>query len=66
MTGFEFKVVQLYADSQGDIVLSKNPVHCKRSKHINILYHFIRIEVESVIVKLEYVLTANNIADMFT
>ena len=66
MTGSELKVVKLYADNQGAIALSKNPVHRKRSRHINIRYHFIRQNVDEGIVKLEYIPTAKNIADMFT
>ena len=66
MTGEKRKIVDLYADNQGAISLAKNPVHHKRSKHIDIRFHFIRYEVDSGIVNLMYVPTASNIADMFT
>ena len=66
MTGEERKIVDLYADNQGAISLSKNPVHHKRTKHIDIRYHFIRLEVQSGIVNIMYVPSASNIADMFT
>ena len=66
MTGEKRKIVDLYADSKGAISLSKNPVHHKRTKHIDIRYHFIRSEIENGIVNLMYVPSTSNIADMFT
>lgn len=66
MTGCESDTVTLNVDNQGAIVLAKNPVHHQRSKHIDIRYHFIRSEVENKIVKLVYVPSEENIADLFT
>lgn len=34
--------VKIFGDNQGAITLTKNPVCCQRSKHIDIKYHFIR------------------------
>ena len=34
MTGSELKVIRLYSNNQGSIVLSKIPIHCKCSKII--------------------------------
>ena len=58
--------IRLFADNQGAIALAKNPVHHQRSKHIDIRYHFIRLDVEEGVVILEYVPTNENIADLFT
>ena len=66
MTGTERKAIKLHADNQGAIALSKNAVHHKRTKHIDIRYHFIRYEVENKIVYLIYVPSSENVADMFT
>ena len=66
MTGSKRKIIRLHADNQGAIALSKNAVHHKRTKHIDIRYHFIRYEVDNKIVYLVYVPTGKNTADMFT
>ena len=66
MTGSKKQAIRLHADNQGAIALSKNAVHHKRTKHIDIRYHFIRYEVDNNIVHLVYVPSGNNIADMFT
>ena len=66
MTGSKKQAIRLHADNQGAIALSKNAVHHKRTKHIDIRYHFIRYEVDNNIVHLVYVPSDNNIADMFT
>ena len=66
MTGSKRKIIRLHADNQGAIALSKNAVHHKRTKHIDIRYHFIRYEVENNIVNLVYVPSDKNTADMFT
>ena len=66
MTGSKKQAIRLHADNQGAIALSKNAVHHKRTKHIDIRYHFIRYEVDNKIVYLVYVPTGKNTADMFT
>lgn len=58
--------VLINVDNQGAINLAKNPVNHQRSKHIDIKYHFIRSEVQSGNVKLQYIPTDNNVADIFT
>jgi len=57
--------VLLYVDNQGAISLAKNPVHHKRTKHIDVKYHFIRSEVNKSVM-LAYIPTENNTADIFT
>ena len=58
--------VILKVDNQGAIALAKNPVHHQRSKHIDIKYHFIRLEVQNGTIDLQYVPSEFNVADMFT
>lgn len=58
--------VLIHVDNQGTINLAKNPVNHQRSKHIDIKYHFIRSEIQAGTVKLEYVPTEENVADIFT
>lgn len=55
-----------YMDNQSAIRLIKNPELHKRSKHIDIRYHFIREKYEQHFFSLNYVSTENMIADIFT
>ena len=66
MTGNELDCVSLFADNQGAIALANNPVHHQRSKHIDIRYHFIRSEIQTGIINLQYISSENNVADVFT
>ena len=53
-------------DNQSAINLSKNCVHHSRCKHIDVRYHFLRDRVERKIVKLEFVPSKEQKADIFT
>eukprot|EP00253_Pinus_taeda_P013485 PITA_13485 len=56
----------IYSDNQSCINLMENPVFHDRSKHIEIKYHFIRDYVQKGVVKLEYIFTNEQVADIFT
>jgi hypothetical protein len=56
----------IYCDNQSCIKLSENPVFHDRSKHIEIRYHFIRDWVQRGAVKLEYISTDEQVADILT
>ncbi|GKV18362.1 hypothetical protein SLEP1_g28758 [Rubroshorea leprosula] len=56
----------IYIDNKSAIALGKNPMFHDRSKHIDTRYHFIRECVERKDVKLAYVKTNDQIADIFT
>ena len=58
--------IELWADNQSAIALSKSNVHHARTKHIDIRYHFIRDQVERGVISLEYRKTDDNAADVFT
>ena len=47
-------------------MLSENPVFHDKSKHIKIKYHYIRDVVQRGVVKLQYVVTDEHIADVLT
>ena len=65
--GFEQKEpTVIFEDNQGCIALSDNPVFHKRTKHIDIRYHFIRERVASGEVELKYVATEHQLADLLT
>ena len=56
----------LFNDNQGASALAKNPVNHKRSKHIDIRFHFIRDEITEDRLCLEYIPSGDNLADIFT
>ncbi len=60
------KSVILYCDNTSAINISKNPVMHAKTKHIAIKYHYVRELVEDKQVKLEYIHTKEQIADIFT
>ena len=53
-------------DNKSAIAISKNPVLHNRSKHIKIKYQWVRIEVNKGHVRLKYVNTKENLADVMT
>lgn len=57
---------KLYMDNQSAIKLIKNPVFHKRTKHIDVQYHFVREKFQDDQFKLEYVNTENQLADILT
>jgi transposase InsO family protein len=56
----------LFADNNGAICLSEDPYFHARVKHIHVRHHYIREKVSEKHVKLQYVHTSNNVADIFT
>lgn len=56
----------LYMDNQSAIKLIKNPVFHKRSKYIDIRYHYIRDKYEQQDFLLEYINTNDQVADLLT
>ena len=60
------KSILVNAGNQGTIKLAKNPAFHKRSKHIDVKYHFIRSEVQQGTVSIRYIASEDNLADIFT
>lgn len=56
----------LYVDNQSAIKLVKNPQFHKRTKHIDIRYHFIREKHESGELEVKYVPSESQLADIYT
>nr|GEX03735.1 retrotransposon protein, putative, unclassified [Tanacetum cinerariifolium] len=64
--GFQFNKTPLYYDNKSEIALCCNSVQHSRAKHIDVRYHFIKEQVENVIVELYFVRTKYQLADNFT
>jgi hypothetical protein len=56
----------LYGDNTGSNSLTRNPEHHQRTKHIDVIYHFIRERVESNEVNVIYIPTDEMTADIHT
>ncbi|KAJ8709817.1 hypothetical protein PYW08_000038 [Mythimna loreyi] len=56
----------LYNDNQSAQKLSENCMYHRRSKHIDVKFHFIREAVEKKLVKINYLSTVDMPADLFT
>nr|GEU93641.1 hypothetical protein [Tanacetum cinerariifolium] len=60
------KLVSWLSKKHDSIAISCNPVQHSRTKHIDVRYHFIKEMVEKGIVKLFFVGTEYQLADLFT
>ena len=56
----------MYVDNQSAIRLVRNPEFHKRTKHIDIRYHYVREKSESNEIEVIYVPTEAQLADIFT
>ncbi|UYV77122.1 hypothetical protein LAZ67_14003359 [Cordylochernes scorpioides] len=60
------KETELYIDNQAAIKLVENPVFHKRTKHIDVRYHFIRSKHEEGELKVHHVCSSEQLADIIT
>ncbi|XP_050916817.1 secreted RxLR effector protein 161-like [Lathyrus oleraceus] len=58
--------VEICVYNKSALTLAKNPVFHEKSKHIDTRYHFIRECIEKKKVKLKYVMSKDQVADIFT
>jgi hypothetical protein len=56
----------VYGDNQSAIAISQNGVKSERTKHVDVKYHFITQTVEEGAVKLKWIPTTEQQADIFT
>ena len=64
--GYNLAPILVNGDNQGSIFMAQNPITEKRSKHIDIKYHVIREYIKEGHIKLYYIPSDENPADMFT
>nr|GEX35808.1 retrovirus-related Pol polyprotein from transposon TNT 1-94 [Tanacetum cinerariifolium]GEX37519.1 retrovirus-related Pol polyprotein from transposon TNT 1-94 [Tanacetum cinerariifolium] len=61
-----YKMVPIFCDNTSAIAISNNPILHSRTKHIDIRYHFIKDHILKGDIKLHFILTEYQLADIFT
>jgi hypothetical protein len=64
--GYKLSKVPLLCDNESAIRMTDNPVEHSRTKHIDIRYHYLRDHQQKGDIKIAYVSTHNQLADIFT
>ncbi|GJY75197.1 retrovirus-related pol polyprotein from transposon TNT 1-94 [Tanacetum coccineum] len=64
--GLRFNKIPMYCDNKSAIALCCNNVQHSRSKHIDIIFHFIKEHIENGVIELYFVNTEYQLADIFT
>ncbi|KAI3713826.1 hypothetical protein L1987_72412 [Smallanthus sonchifolius] len=62
----ELGTIEIQCDNSSTIKLSKNPVLHRKTKHIDVRYHYLRDLVNEEIIKLLFCPTADQVADVMT
>jgi hypothetical protein len=64
--GYKLSKVPLLCDNKSAIRMADNPVEHRRTKHIDIQYHFLRDHQQKGDMEIAYVSTHNQLANIFT
>ncbi|KAJ0390320.1 hypothetical protein ATCC90586_011926 [Pythium insidiosum] len=56
----------VWEDNQGTIALASNPGYHARTKHVDIRHHFIREKINDGVIKVVYIKTEKQLADILT
>ena len=64
--GYNLAPIPICGDNQGSIFIASNPVTEKRSKHIDIRYHYIREVIERKLAEVFFIDGDKNPADLLT
>ncbi|VDC06996.1 unnamed protein product [Peniophora sp. CBMAI 1063] len=62
--GYDLGAIEISSDNQGAVFIASNPVTEKRSKHIDIRYHYIREVISRGLVDVTYISGEDNPADL--
>nr|GEU86325.1 retrovirus-related Pol polyprotein from transposon TNT 1-94 [Tanacetum cinerariifolium] len=61
-----YKMVPIFCDNTSSIAISNNPVLHSRTKHYDIIYHFIKDHILKGDIELHFIPTDYQLADIFT
>jgi hypothetical protein len=64
--GDKIEMMVVHCDNQSCIKLTENLIFHDRSKNIDMRYHYIRDLVQRKTVKLQYIATSEQVADILT
>jgi len=64
--GIDVGCIPIFCDNTSAISTTKNPIHHKRTKHIDVRHHFLRDNYEKGLITVEFCATGKQIADIFT
>ncbi|KAJ1041465.1 hypothetical protein NDA11_007758 [Ustilago hordei] len=64
--GIDISTPTIFSDNTGTIQVSKDPAQHWKLKHIDTKYHFIRDNMQDGKVKIKYIGTKDNLANIFT
>jgi hypothetical protein len=64
--GYKLTKVPLLCDNESAIGMADNPVEHSHTKHIAIRYHFLRDHQQKGDIKIAYINTKEQLADIFT
>nr|GFA77842.1 putative ribonuclease H-like domain-containing protein [Tanacetum cinerariifolium] len=64
--GYNFMQINIYMDNESAICVVKNPVYHSKTKHIEIMHHFIRDSYVKRLIEMVKIYTDSNVADLLT
>ncbi|GJS35721.1 ribonuclease H-like domain-containing protein [Tanacetum coccineum] len=64
--GYNFMQTKIHIDNESTIFIVKNPAFHSKTKHIEIMHHFIRDSYEKKLIQMIKIHTNQNVADLLT